>query len=50
MRTFSAGHGDDVALEVALEDAPRALVDDERRLASHPSVRVRLGDDPGRSI
>ena len=42
MRTFSAGHRNDVALEVTLEDAPGALVDHERRLAHEPRVEVRL--------
>ena len=43
-------HGDDVALEVALEDAPAALVDRERGLARQARVRVRLGDDPRRRV
>ena len=50
MYTFVERHRDDLALKIAAEDAPCALVDDKRRLASHPSVRVRLGDDPGRGI
>ena len=45
-RTLFESHGKDVALEIALHDAPRALVDDERRLACEPSVCVRLRDDP----
>ena len=50
VRTFGAGHGEDVALEVALEDAPRALVDHEWRLAHEPRVEVRLGHDPRRGV
>ena len=50
LRTFGARHGEDVAFKVALEDAPCALVDDERRLALAAGVLVGLGDDPGRSI
>lgn len=45
-----ADHGDDLALEVALENAPGALVDDKRRLAGEPGVCVSLGDDPSRCI
>ena len=46
LRTFGARHGEDVALEVALEDAPRALVDHEGRLAREARVQVSLGDYP----
>lgn len=45
-----ADHGDDLAFEVALENAPSPLVDDERRLAGEPGVCVSLGDDPSRCI
>ena len=50
MRTFGERHGEDVTLEVALEDAPRALVDDERSLARKPCVEVRLRHDPRRGV
>ena len=48
--TFLACHGYDVALEVALQDAPRALVDHEWCLVRHPRVHVRLGNDPRRGV
>ena len=41
-----AAHRDDLALDVAVECAPRALVDHEGRLARHARVRVRLCDNP----
>ena len=49
-RTLRTRHGDDLTLEVALEDAPRALVDDEGCLAREPRVAVRLRDDPCRGV
>lgn len=33
-------------IHVALEHIPRALVDDERRLAGEARVHVRFRDDP----
>ena len=49
-RTFTNAHRNDLALEVALQDAPRALVDDEGCLAREPRVAVRLRDDPRWSV
>lgn len=43
-------HGNDLALDVAVHDVPRALVDDERRLARLAGVHVRLRDDPRRGV
>ena len=48
--TFLSSHGYDVALKVALEDAPRALIDHERRLVRHPRIHIGFGDDPRRSV
>ena len=45
-----ATHRDDVALEVANEDIPSALVDDEGRLAVVPRVPVGARDDPCRRV
>ena len=50
IHTFVAGHGDDLALEGALEDVPLALVDAERGLAVIARVLVRLGHDPRRRV
>ena len=46
MHTFRAGHGEDVALEITLQDTPRALVDHEGCLAHESRVQVCLGHDP----
>ena len=48
--TEGARHGDDVAFEGAVEDAPLALVHDEGRLAVVLGVLVGLGDDPGGGV
>lgn len=45
-RTERTRHGDDVALKGAVHDVPRALVDDEGRLAVVFGVLVGLRDDP----
>ena len=45
-RTFRARHGNDLALEVALKDAPSTLVDHERCLALASGILVGLRDDP----
>ena len=50
VRTFGESHGEDVALEVALEDAPCALVDHEWRFAREPRVQIRLRHDPRRGV
>lgn len=44
---FGLGHGQDVALEVAIRGVPAALVDDELAQAVVAGVLVGLGDDPG---
>lgn len=44
--TFGTRHGDDIALEVALENAPCALIYYERRLPREPRVLVSSGHDP----
>lgn len=45
-RTERTRHRDDVALKRAVHDVPRALVDDEGRLAVILRVFVGLGDNP----
>ena len=44
--TLRKCHGQNVPLEVALHDAPRALVDSKRRLVRHAGVRVRFRHYP----
>lgn len=50
MRTFVDDHRQNVALNIAHENVPLALVDRKRRLARHASVVVRLRHDPRRGV
>lgn len=43
-------HGYDIAFQITLEDAPRALVHRKRSLTRQTGVRVRAGDNPCRRI
>ena len=45
-RTLADAHGQDLALEIAVDDAPLALVNHERGLVREAGVRVGLCDDP----
>lgn len=45
-----ARHGDDVALEGAVQDVPPALVDAERGLSVLDGVGVCRADDPRRTV
>ena len=45
-RTLRTRHGDDLTLEVALEDAPRALINRKGGLTSKACVLVCLNNDP----
>lgn len=49
-RTFRTTKGKDLALDVALEHVPLALVDDELRAAVVAGVLVGLCDEPCRRV
>lgn len=44
--SLGTGHWNYVAFEVPLEDVPRALIDDERRLAAHTRIGIGFRYNP----